>query len=73
METNDDPKNVIDIRKKKTAPKKLDWKITYEVHRKPQKRFSKNKVLFWIKFSVYILLVSYLLSQCGIVGFPHSY
>lgn len=62
----DDPKNVIDIRKKKVSQKPLNWKITYELHRKPTKRFPKDKVLFWIKFVVYILLVSLVLRQCGI-------
>ncbi len=60
----DDPRKIIEFRKKK---KPAEWKIQYQVQRK--KNFRKDKMIFWIKFLVYLGLVSYVLQQCGIVSY----
>lgn len=66
---DDDPDKVIDIRrrKKKTASP-LEWKIAYKItksEKSKKKKLTKEQVLFWIKFIVYLGLVAYLLQQCG--------
>ena len=56
---------VLDFRKKK-ARSPVDWKIRYEIRKTPKKPFPKHKIVFWIKFVIYIAMVTYFLRQCGV-------
>jgi len=59
----DEPGKVLKFRKKRSS-KPVHWKVTYEVRKNPKRRVSKDKVIFWIKFVLYIAMVSYVLRQC---------
>lgn len=70
MSEEQKPKKVLPLRRKKQQST-IEWRVIYRrtgrgkqgpYRRKP---FFSERTIFWLKFFVYILLVGYVMRQCG--------